>query len=171
MEYSQIAAFMTHYGLLAIFVIIFLEYLNLPGLPAGIIMPTAGIMAAYGNISFLMVLTISTVAGILGSIVLYALGRFFGEPVLRWVRRKFPRMGAKVDRVCERVQQRGLWAVLICKLLPAVRTIVSIPAGFAKLSFPLYLAFASIGVFVWNLVFVGAGFFLGDRVLYILGVM
>lgn len=52
MDLSLITYYFTRYGAIAIFVIVFLEYLNLPGFPAGVIMPLSGIMAARGNINF-----------------------------------------------------------------------------------------------------------------------
>ena len=71
MDYAAILDVFTRYGAIAIFVLVFLEYMNLPGFPAGIIMPLAGIMAAGGNISFPWVMVITVAAGLLGSLVLY----------------------------------------------------------------------------------------------------
>ena len=67
MDLSTVTYYFTRYGAIAIFVIVFLEYLNLPGFPAGIIMPLSGIMAAKGNIPFVWVMVITVAAGLLGS--------------------------------------------------------------------------------------------------------
>ena len=67
MDLSSITYYFTRYGAIAIFVIVFLEYLNLPGFPAGIIMPLSGIMAAKGNINFFWVMAI-TLAAVLKAI-------------------------------------------------------------------------------------------------------
>ena len=69
-----IMEYFTRYGGIAIFIIVFLEYLNLPGFPAGIIMPLAGIWAARGQILFPVAILITVAAGLTGSLVLYLIG-------------------------------------------------------------------------------------------------
>ena len=91
MDLTTLTYYFTRYGAIAIFVIVLLEYLNLPGFPAGIIMPLSGIMAAKGNIHFFWVMVISVAAGLLGSLALYALGRKGGEVFLNAYIRKFPK--------------------------------------------------------------------------------
>ena len=73
---QTILNYFTEYGLLFMFIIVFLEYMNLPGLPAGIIMPAAGILIASHGMNFGMALIVSVIAGLLGSYVLYFLGFF-----------------------------------------------------------------------------------------------
>ena len=73
MSIEMITGYFENYGAIAIFVIVLLEYLNLPGFPAGVIMPMAGIWAANGKLSFLMTMVISVAAGLLGSWILYFL--------------------------------------------------------------------------------------------------
>ena len=63
------------------------------------------------------------------------------------------------------IRQRGCLGIFISKLIPMVRTLVSIPAGVLKIDFLKYTLSSAMGVFVWNLIFVGAGYFLGDAVL------
>ena len=75
MTIQTLTQFFLQYGAFFIFAIVFLEYLNLPGFPAGLIMPLAGIWAAKGEISFPLVLLISVGAGLSGSWALYFLGR------------------------------------------------------------------------------------------------
>ena len=83
MNTEMICRFLELYGGIAVFVIVFLEYLNLPGFPAGIIMPLAGIWAAGGGISFFSTLLLSVLAGLAGSWLLYLLGRWGGSVFLR----------------------------------------------------------------------------------------
>ena len=77
MDIATLNQYFIQYGAIFVFVIVFLEYLNLPGFPAGIIMPLAGIWASKGEISFFMTMVLSVSAGLLGSWILYFLGRFF----------------------------------------------------------------------------------------------
>ena len=74
---------MTSYGPIAIFTIVLLEYLNLPGFPAGVIMPLAGIWAARGGLNFFLTMIITVAAGLLCSILLYVLGRLGGDFFLK----------------------------------------------------------------------------------------
>ena len=68
--------YFSEYGLVFLFLIVFLEYMNLPGLPAGIIMPAAGILIAGNDMDFITALVISVIAGLFGSYVLYFIGYF-----------------------------------------------------------------------------------------------
>ena len=63
------------------------------------------------------------------------------------------------------IRRKGCFGIFVSKLIPMIRTVVSIPAGVLKINFMKYTVSSALGVFVWNLVFVGAGYFLGDAIL------
>ena len=71
--------YIAKYGYIFLAIIVFLEYLNLPGLPAGIIMPAAGILIKSDGLSFIYTLIISVIAGFLGSFILYILGYYLSQ--------------------------------------------------------------------------------------------
>lgn len=169
MDVTTLTYYFTRYGAVAIFVIVLLEYLNLPGFPAGIIMPLSGIMAAKGNISFLWVMVISVSAGLLGSLALYALGRGGGEVFLKAYTRKFPKQKEVLEKNLEWIRQKGCMGVFVGKLLPMIRTIVSIPAGVVKMDLVKYVISSTCGILIWNFAFIGAGYVLGDQVFRLLG--
>lgn len=169
MDLTTISIYFTKYGAIAIFIIVFLEYLNLPGFPAGIIMPLSGIMAAQGKINFVWVMVITVCAGLLGSLILYFLGWKGGKPFLEAYMRKFPKQREKIERKIEWVREKGYFGIFIAKLIPVIRTIISIPAGVLQMNLGKYLISSACGVFVWNFVFVGAGYALGDKVFAMLG--
>lgn len=169
MDLSALTYYFTRYGGAAIFVIVFLEYLNMPGFPAGIIMPLSGIMAAKGNISFFWVMLISVSAGLAGSLALYAVGRKGGEMFLNAYTRRFPRQKEALEKNLEWVRRKGSAGVFVGKLIPMLRTLVSIPAGVVKMELPKYILSSVCGIFIWNFVFVGAGYVLGDQVFRLLG--
>ena len=164
MNIEMSTGYFGRFGLLAVFVIVFLEYLNLPGFPAGVIMPLAGIMASSGHKGFVMTIAVSTLAGVLGSELLYLLGRFGGKAFDRFVDRFFSKQRGNVDKCLDFIKDKGYVGVFIAKLLPAVRTIVSIPAGMVGLDPMKYTLWSALGVLIWNTVFVGAGYFFGDAV-------
>lgn len=169
MDLQTLTMYFTQYGALAIFVIVLLEYLNLPGFPAGIIMPLSGVMAAKGNIHFGWVMVITVAAGLLGSLLLYGLGRRGGTIFLNAYIKRFPKQKEGLEKNLEWVRRRGAAGVFIAKLLPMIRTIVSIPAGVLKMPLKDYVISSTLGICVWNFVFVGAGYLLGEQVFTLLG--
>lgn len=164
MNVQELTQYFSQYGAIVVFLIVLLEYMNLPGFPAGIIMPLAGIWAAKGNVSFLAVLSLSVAAGLLGSWALYFLGRLGGDPFFRFYVKKFPKQKDLIERNLEVLRKKGAYGVFISKLVPMLRTLISIPAGMISLNFGSYTVSSLLGVFVWNLVFVGVGYYFGDSV-------
>ena len=169
MSIEMITGYFENYGAIAIFVIVLLEYLNLPGFPAGVIMPMAGIWAANGKLSFLMTMVISVAAGLLGSWILYFFGRFGGDVFLKAYVKKFPKQKQAIDRNFQMIQQRGCLGIFISKLIPMVRTLISIPAGVLHIGFMKYTVSSALGICIWNFFFVGAGYVLGDKVFEFFG--
>ena len=169
MDIQVIADSFTRYGAVAIFVIVLLEYMNLPGFPAGIIMPLAGIWAARGNIHFIIALLITVAAGLVGSWILYLLGWKGGELFLNKYLKRFPKHQPAIDKNLDLIRNKGSIGIFLAKLIPMIRTLVSIPAGVLKMDFVKYTVSSTLGIFVWNLFFIGAGYFLGDTVFELLG--
>lgn len=169
MDISTLTLYFTKYGAVAIFVIVLLEYMNLPGFPAGIIMPLSGIMAAKGNISFFWVMVITVAAGLVGSLLLYALGWKGGEVFLRAYTKRFPKQREPLEKNLEWIRSKGCMGVFVGKLIPMIRTIVSIPAGVIRMNLAKYVTASTCGIFLWNLVFVGAGYVMGDQIFELLG--
>lgn len=168
MDIQTLTNHFLQYGAFFIFLIVLLEYMNLPGFPAGVIMPLAGIWAAKGEISFPMVMILSVGAGLTGSWILYFIGRLGGPKIMGFYYKKFPKHQAVIEEKMEMLREKGGIGVFISKLLPMVRTMISIPAGMVKMDFLKYTLSSTMGVFVWNLVFVGAGYFFGDAALRLL---
>ena len=165
MDIQTLTQYFLRYGAFFIYLIVLLEYMNLPGFPAGVIMPLAGIWAARGDISFPAVMVLSVAAGLTGSWLLYFLGRWGGKKALGFYFKKFPAHREVVESKMEMLREKGSVGVFVSKLLPMVRTIISIPAGMVEMNFVKYTISSVLGIFVWNLVFVVAGYFLGDAAL------
>lgn len=164
MDLELIMIYFTNYGAIAIFIIVLLEYLNLPGFPAGVIMPLSGVMAANGNIHFFWVMVITVAAGLSGSLILYFLGRIGGAPFLKAYTKRFPKQKETLEKNLNWIDQRGCVGVFFAKLIPMIRTLVSIPAGVLQMNLAKYVISSTLGIIVWNLVFVGAGYLLGEQV-------
>ena len=78
--------------------------------------------------------------------------------------KKFPKHRPAIEKNFQIIQEKGCFGIFIGKLIPMVRTLISIPAGVLKIHFVKYTISSALGVFLWNLVFVGAGYLLGDAV-------
>ena len=168
MDIQVLTQYFLQYGAVFIFVIILLEYMNLPGFPAGIIMPLAGIWAARGQISFFMVMALALAAGLLGSWILYGIGRMGGNLFLDRYLERFPKHEPVIRKNFDLIRTRGATGIFISKLIPMIRTIISIPAGVIRMNFVKYTISSALGIFVWNFFLIGAGYMLGDQVFQLL---
>lgn len=162
MDIHLLTQYFIQYGAFFIYLIVLLEYMNLPGFPAGVIMPLSGIWAAQGEISFPVVMLLTVAAGMTGSWILYLMGRFGGNKLLEFYFRRFPKHRTVIEEKMNYLREKGCVGVFVSKLLPMVRTLISIPAGMVKMDFVRYTVSSVCGIFLWNLAFVGAGYFFGD---------
>ena len=162
MDIHELTQYFLQYGAFFIYLIVLLEYMNLPGFPAGVIMPLSGIWAAQGEISFPVVMILTVAAGLTGSWLLYLLGRFGGNKLLGFYFRKFPKHRPVIEEKMDYLREKGCAGVFVSKLLPMVRPLISIPAGMVMMDFVRYTVSSACGIFLWNLAFVGAGYFFGD---------
>ena len=162
MDIHELTQYFLQYGAFFIYLIVLLEYMNLPGFPAGVIMPLSGIWAAKGEISFPAVMVLTVAAGLTGSWLLYLLGRLGGSKAMGFYFKKFPKQQAVIEEKIEFLREKGGIGVFVSKLLPMVRTLISIPAGMVKMDFVKYTVSSLCGIFLWNLAFVGAGYFFGE---------
>ena len=114
-----------------------------------------------------MALTVG--AGLLGSWILYFLGRLGGAVLLPWYLKRFPKQEALIAKNMDMLKKKGAMGVFLGKLIPMVRTIIPIPAGAIKMDFVTYSVSSAGGIFIWNFVLVGAGYWMGDGALRVFG--
>lgn len=165
MEFNQILAYMTDYGLIFMAVIIFLEYLNLPGFPAGVILPLTGVWASGSGKEFVLALVVSIMAALLASWILYIVGWYGGDFIIKKYIEKFPKQKETIEKQLGYLREKGNMGIFISKLIPMVRTIISIPAGVLRLNFLQYTLYSALGIAIWNGVLISTGYFLGQEVL------
>jgi membrane protein DedA with SNARE-associated domain len=160
------------WGLIAIFVTMAGESAGLP-ISSEIVVPLGGALASQGKLNFVLVVAVSSVANLAGSLIAFYLTRRFGETVVlsrfgRW-------MGLSKGhlRLADRFFARfGLWAVFLGRLLPIVRTYISFPAGLSKIGYPMFTIVTLLGAVPWNFALAYAGYLLGQnyqRVANVLG--
>ncbi|MAY27956.1 MAG: DedA family protein [Aurantimonas coralicida] len=153
-------------GPFGIALLMFLENV-FPPIPSELIMPLAGYQSASGQMSLVTVILAGTVGSLLGVIPWYYAGRFVGERRLKRFTERHGRWltmaPEDVDAADRWFRKYGIAAVLFGRLVPAVRTLISVPAGIAKMSFLTFLVFSAIGSAAWTTLLAYAGYALGQN--------
>jgi membrane protein DedA with SNARE-associated domain len=164
--FSFVTRLMRSAGYSAIAVLMFVENV-FPPIPSELIMPLAGFMTRRGELALLLVIIAGTIGSVAGAVVLYYLGRAVGEArVRRWVAShgKWLAMSeADVENAQKWFGQYGARAVFFGRLVPAVRSLISIPAGIARMNLAEFLIFTTLGSAIWTALLAGAGWALGSQ--------
>lgn len=156
------------YGLVLVCAVVFCEYMNLPGFPAGVIMPCIGILAAQSGFSFVLTVALSVVFGVLGSLAIYAVAYWGGEPLVKKLFGKNEKFRAFVRRCHEYIEVQHGRGLVICRIIPVLRTIVSIPAGLLRMPLRWFAGWSALGIAVWNTALIAPGYFFSDRIMGLL---
>lgn len=132
-------------------------------LPSEVIMPFSGYLVAAGRFSLWGVAVAGAVGCVVGSIAAYAIGRFGGREVV-WKYGKYVLISHHdVDLADRWFQRYGQWAVFGARLLPVIRTFISLPAGIAKMRFLPFVFSTFVGSFPWCLGLAYVGYRLGEE--------
>lgn len=135
-----------------------------PPLPSEVILPLAGYLAERGRMSLAAVLVAATVGAVVGSWVLYGVGARLGRERSAVVLSRIPLVDREdVDGAIAWFDRHGPWAVLFGRLVPGVRSLVSLPAGASSMSLTRFTVLTTVGSLAWNAVLVGAGYALGTQ--------
>lgn len=160
-----IEEFMNQGGYVAIAALMFLENV-FPPIPSEIVMPLAGYSAAQGELSPVGVVIAGSVGSLAGAAFWFVIGWALGTGrVKRWSARhgRWLTLTPKDIAAGERWFRRwGGWAVLFGRLIPTVRTFVSVPAGMAHMPIPTFALFTTIGTVAWTALLAVAGMWLGN---------
>lgn len=153
-------------GYAGIAVLIVLENV-FPPIPSEAILPLAGFLAGEGRFWLPAVIFAATVGAVLGALVLYAAGVWFGDARLRRLTRRYGRWLAieegDLDKANAWFDRHGGKAVMICRLVPIVRSLVSIPAGLRQMPLLPFVLYTAIGSGLWNSVLILSGWWLGEN--------
>jgi membrane protein DedA with SNARE-associated domain len=152
-------------GEVGIGLLIFLENI-IPPVPSEVILPLAGFRARTGALSIWLTWPAATAGSVLGALVLYGLGRWLGYDRLHTLAGKrwfFLTSQKDLDRGEHVFQRHGGKMVLLGRCVPVIRSVVSIPAGIARMPLPRFLLLTALGSGVWNALFIGLGWVLGDN--------
>ena len=138
-------------------------------------MPLAGFLVDRGEMSFIGVVAAGTLGALLGALVIYYLGLKVGESRVRnW----FQAYGSYLlmseddfDRALEKFEGNGKKIVLLGRLIPGARSLISLPAGLEQMNLGHFLLLTTIGTVIWNVILTAAGLMLGRNWQEVLGII
>jgi membrane protein DedA with SNARE-associated domain len=141
-----------------------------PPIPSELILPLAGFTASRGDMSLVGAVVWTTIGSVVGALALYAVGALLGRDRTRAIAARLPLVRiADVDRSEAWFARHGVKAVFFGRMIPLFRSFISVPAGIERMSMPTFVAFTLLGSLIWNLVFVLAGYQLGENWRVIVG--
>ncbi|MGB3206737.1 MAG: DedA family protein [Crinalium sp.] len=156
----------TSLGYLGIGLLMFLENL-FPPIPSELIMPLAGFTVAKGRMELAPVILAGVIGTILGALPWYYVGKLVGEDNLKRLADKYGKWISVSSRDIEKAdnwfEKHGEKAVLLCRLVPGVRTLISLPAGISSMPLVPFLIYSTIGTALWVSLLTIAGYALGGN--------
>lgn len=133
--------------------------------PSEVIVPPAAWLAAVGSdLNIVLVVLSATLGAVIGALVNYALALWLGRPVVyAFANSRFGHMclidAEKVETAERFFDRHGAVSTFVGRLIPAVRQLISIPAGLAQMSLPRFVAFTTLGAGIWNTVLAALGYY------------
>lgn len=153
----------TRGGVFGVFALMALENL-FPPIPSEMIMPLAGFAAARGDMNIVAVVLAGTAGSVLGALPWYYAGRLYGIHRIRRIAERHGRWMTvspdDVDKALDTFHRHGRAAVFFGRLVPAIRTLISVPAGIACMPMLPFLVYSTIGSLIWTALLASAGYVL-----------
>lgn len=166
-----IISFTNSYGYVGVLVLIFLENI-FPPIPSELILLASGFLISKTNLNIFIMIIFATLGSLLGGILLYYLASLLNKNTLiKLINSKalrFLNLKEKdIDLSFNWFNKKGNISVLICRCIPILRSLISIPAGIFKMSIFKFLLYTTIGSLVWNSIIIVIGYVVGDNFLVI----
>ncbi len=156
---------MNQFGYLGIIFLITIENV-FPPIPSEVILPFSGFMTTYSRLTVMGVAVFATVGSVLGAYILYYVGYFLSpdrmENLINGKPGKLLKLNMEdIRKSQERFATKGKTTVFFCRFVPIIRSLISIPAGMAKMEIVSFTLLTAAGSFIWNIVLAGLGAFAG----------
>lgn len=162
---NWIINFMEQFGYLGTFLMILLENV-FPPIPSEVILTFGGFMTTNTDMTVIGVVTSATAGSVTGAAILYGIGRLLNVNKLEKI---ISRFGNILRVKVSDIQKANSWfarygykAIFLCRMIPLVRSLISIPAGMGNMKFNFFLLYTTAGTLIWNIVLVSAGAILGE---------
>lgn len=157
---------MNTWGYIGISFLIAIENI-FPPIPSEVILTFGGFSTTITNMSIIGVIISATIGSVIGALALYFIGYFLNEERLNYIINskigKILRVkSSDIDKARKWFDLRGKYTVFFCRFIPIVRSLISIPAGMAKMKLPLFLILTTVGSLIWNTVLVILGSVAGE---------
>lgn len=135
-----------------------------PPIPSELVLPMAGFLAGQGRLNLVAAIVASTVGSTVGALALYWVAAAWGNDRVRRMLGTLPLMEAEdLDRAEEWFDRHDRASVFLGRLVPGVRSLISLPAGFRAMPLWSFIALTTVGSAIWNTLLVAAGYLLGNR--------
>lgn len=162
---EMILRLIQHYGYFGVAFLIAAENL-FPPIPSEVILTFSGFLTTYANLNVWVVIIAATIGADIGAIILYFIGRMVSTEYLNRlisgkigrILRLDPKDFTKAKNI---FSKKSASTVFFCRFIPVVRSLISIPAGTAKMNLPVFILFTTLGTFIWNAVLVWLGVYAG----------
>lgn len=134
-----------------------------PPIPSEVVLPLAGFFVSRGELLYAWALIVATAGSLLGALLLYALGRWGGRPLVLRYGHLLRVNEAELDRADDWFDRYGEWVVFFGRMAPGIRSVVSIPAGISEMPLGRFSLLTALGSAVWNALLIGTGWLLGEN--------
>lgn len=147
------------FGYIGILLLIAIENI-FPPIPSEIILTFSGFIAKSAKLNLFLIIIYSTIGSVIGAIILY----FFGVLLINSKVSKILHLKKNnINNSIETFKQKGYKSVFFCRLVPILRSLISIPAGLSKMNFPIFIVLTTIGSFIWNTILILLGNMVGEN--------
>ncbi|PRB12416.1 DedA family protein [Microbacterium sp. MYb72] len=154
---------LTALGDVGVGVLVFMEVL-IPPIPSEVILPFAGYLSQSGELHLGWLIFWSTLASWIGALLLYGLGRAIGmERAVRFLAATRLVSRSDLDRGVHWFARSGGWTVLVGRMVPGIRSLISIPAGASRMGLVRFSVYTIVGSGLWNAMLIGVGAALGTQ--------
>lgn len=171
---SWVTDIMEQFGYLGVFLMMALENV-FPPIPSEVVLPFGGFLTTYTKLTVVGVITAATLGSVIGAMILYCIGLLIDVErmekivdrwghILRIKKEDIHKADAWFDKY-------GYWTVFFCRMVPLIRSLISIPAGMSNMKFGLFLLLTTVGTLIWNVILISVGVILGENWEDILGFM
>jgi len=161
---NWITEIMEAFGYPGIVLVILIENL-FPPIPSEIVLPFAGFMTTQGSLTLFGVVVAATFGSVLGALALYGVGVWFGRDRIYWIARRYGRWLTVGEQDVQRAEdwfaRYGIWTVFFCRMVPVLRSLISIPGGLVRMNLAVFVLYTALGSVIWNLLLSGVGAVLG----------
>jgi membrane protein DedA with SNARE-associated domain len=153
-------------GYPGLYLVMFLENV-FPPIPSEVVLPLAGSLTLTGKFSIPMITIVGMLGSLTGAFLFYGLGKWLGEPRVRQLMAKFGKYAListdDLDRSLEWFDKYDDWVIFFSRMVPIVRSLISIPAGIASMSFAKFSFYTILGTALWSFVLSFGGRLLGEQ--------